>query len=144
MNNVVIDTSVWLSLIFNNQLPMLHNAVHAERIAVYSSTKLRAEILSVLQYKKFKGRFLPMLAQYGLAHDVIVRLVEPMYVFNASPDPNDNYLFDICRESDADYLVTGDRALFGMEQVPFSEVHTTEIISLTRFRKILSSGVHSE
>ncbi len=138
MNSIVIDTSVWLSFILNNQLPMLSDAVRAGRVVVYSSAALRAEILDVLQYKKFKGRFLPMLAQYGLAHDALASITEPIYTFSDSPDPKDNYLFDICRESRAQYLVTGDHALLAMERVIFPDLHTTEVISLQHFREILA------
>jgi putative PIN family toxin of toxin-antitoxin system len=138
MINVVVDTNVWLSLILNNRLSFLYDAVQSEQLTIFASEALRKELLDVLQYKKFKGRFLPMLENYGRAFDIIVRSIEPAYTFTASPDPKDNYLFDICREAGASYLVTGDRALLGMKSVSFSRRHTTEVISLSRFRALLA------
>jgi putative PIN family toxin of toxin-antitoxin system len=87
MIKAVVDTNVWLSLILNNQLSLLHNGVQSERVTVFASEALLQELLDVLQYKKFRGRFLPLLENYGRAFDMITTPIEPAYTFTASPDP---------------------------------------------------------
>jgi len=47
------------------------------------------------------------------------------------PDPKDNYLFDLAIQSQADYLVTGDKTVL---KTPINP--PTKIISLTEFREI--------
>lgn len=144
MLNVVLDANIWLSLLVSRKTLPIVQAVLEQRLRVCSSPELTSETIEVSQRKKFDRYQLPSAQEIATLHEDFTIVYYPLALFTASPDPNDNYLFDICRESEADYLVTGDRALLAMERVQFSEVHTTEIISLTRFRKILSGGVHPE
>jgi predicted nucleic acid-binding protein len=45
-------------------------------------------------------------------------------------DPKDDFLLALCKESRADYLVTGDKAL-----LEIGKYAKTEILTLTRFKE---------
>lgn len=51
--------------------------------------------------------------------------------FSGCRDPKDNYLFDLAIQSNADYLVSGDR------DVRETETEDIEVVSLTKFKEIL-------
>jgi putative PIN family toxin of toxin-antitoxin system len=136
-NIVVLDPNIWISLAWKNDFSLLPHGLERGFVFV-SSNVATQELWRVLNRKKFAKRIPPDVLQETLAlHQDFCVFVEPSYVFSDAPDPKDNYLFDICRESHAGYLVTGDRALLTMKKVLFPTHHTTEVISLSRFRELL-------
>jgi uncharacterized protein len=143
MLNVVLDANIWLSLLISRKALPIIQAVLEQRLSVFSSPELTNETIDVAQRKKFDRYQLPSAQEIATLHEDFTIVYYPVALFTASPDPDDNYLFDICRESHADYLVTGDGALLAMERVLFPDLHTIEVISLKRFREILA-GEHQE
>jgi len=54
-------------------------------------------------------------------------------IFKDSPDPKDDYLFDLALQFEADYLITGDKKLLAMESV-----ENVQVISLRDFKDLVS------
>ena len=52
---------------------------------------------------------------------------------SGSPDPGDDFLLAMCLAAEADYLVTGDKALLRLDQLA-----GTRIISARRFAALLA------
>jgi len=63
----------------------------------------------------------------------LTQFVDIELVFADSPDPDDNYLFDLALQHQADYLVTGDKKLLAMDSVD-----DVRIISLRTFEDLMS------
>jgi len=53
--------------------------------------------------------------------------------FDRSPDPKDNYLFDLAYQVKCDYLVAGEKVLLNMKH--FNQI---KIIAISELRKILT------
>ncbi|TAE26129.1 MAG: putative toxin-antitoxin system toxin component, PIN family [Candidatus Kapaibacterium sp.] len=135
---VVLDPNIWISLAWKNNFSLLADILeHGFTLA--SSDIASQELERVLKRKKFAKKLSPEIIQEAInLHQDFCQFFHPNALFTLSPDLKDNYLFDICRESRAQYLVTGDRALLAMKVVHFSGSHSTSVISFTRLREILA------
>jgi putative PIN family toxin of toxin-antitoxin system len=137
MITAVLDANIWLSLLLSRKtLPYL-DAVLEGRLFLYSSQKLITETVTVSTRKKFERYHLPSAQEIAQLHRDFTTILSPESLFFSSPDIKDNYLFDLCRESQAEFLVTGDRALLAMKTVTFANTYHTTIISLKHFREML-------
>jgi putative PIN family toxin of toxin-antitoxin system len=137
MNKVVLDANIWISYMIADKLPVLASWADVRSIKFYSSIKVLEEIQSVVQRPKITKRYtVPTIDEIELVHATITTILEPDYIFTASPDPKDNYLFDICREAKATHFVTGEGKLLDLETVVWKS-HTTILCSLRRFRELV-------
>jgi putative PIN family toxin of toxin-antitoxin system len=137
MITAVLDANIWLSLLISHKaLPYL-DAVLEGRLRLYSSPTLTTETITVSERKKLERYRLPSAEEISRLHSDFTSILAPESLFDFYPDPKDNYLFDLCREAEADFLVTGDKIILSLELVVFSDTHQTSIISLKRFREML-------
>lgn len=70
--------------------------------------------------------------------DIYSDLTQPFeidLIFKNSPDPKDNYLFDLALQSKSVYLITGDKKLLAMETVEH-----VQVISLADFKEQLTQS----
>ena len=135
---IVLDPNVWITFAWNNDYSLVRQSV-LQGIILASSDEAVNEVESVLRRKKFAGRIsAENLQKILLFYRTVTTLFKPVAAFTASPDPNDDYLFDLCRESGATYLVTGDKALLALNTVPFDH-HSTNVITLRQFGELLAS-----
>lgn len=110
---IVLDVNVLVSLAIGGRaLAPLDAAWRAERFSLVTSAPLVEELEGVLS-RPYLERYLPpggadlVLQRVEVLGDM-VELREPYPEFS---DPNDAYLLAMLRDSDADLLVTGDKAL---------------------------------
>ena len=127
---VVLDVNVWFSIFRNDDLRIVRNFV-ARNIILLRSQALEQELKRVLADKKFKWRkpiefYLRFFYNFTL-------FIPTVSVFKDCRDPDDNYLFDLAIQSQADYLVTGDQTVL---KTPINP--PTKIISFAEFREMFS------
>jgi putative PIN family toxin of toxin-antitoxin system len=130
----VVDTNVWVSYFINDRINYLVKWMLDHDIEVFISDELIREITEVLQRPKFSQRknrndifdFIDLLVQLG-SHQKVKTL------FKNSPDADDNFLFDLCLASEAEYLITSDKKLLN-----FSPGFELSIITFSEFRKLFS------
>lgn len=98
------------------------------------SDALLAEIMETGSHPKFRKYFtnkrLDELIHVIKASAIFYRQVPRVAGFS---DKKDEFLLDLCQASDADFLVTGDKALLNL-----AHYNNTEIISLARLKEMLS------
>ncbi len=135
--NAVLDANVWLSLLISNKLFPVLQAAAADRVQIFSSPTLLAEVCDVAGREKLRRYLLPSPQEMSDIFRDFTISCEPLLFFSDAPDPNDNYLFDLCRETSAAVLVTGDKPLLRLANVHFA-THTTTIIALAAFRQRLN------
>jgi hypothetical protein len=129
---VVVDTNVWVSYFINNRIYYLVKWLLNNHIEVFTSDELISEVFEVLHRPKFNR-----LKSVSDISDLIALLHEVgsrrkvKSAFNNSPDPEDNFLFDLCLECQADYLITSDRKL-----LQFTPGFKLYIIAFAEFRKL--------
>ena len=127
-HSVVLDTNIWISFIIKSRLDELVEWVTEHEITLWSSPELVRELTEVLNRQKFSRYLTLPIADYLAFHQNLVRMLETKAVFSQSPDPKDNFLFDLALQSETLLIVTGDKRLLKV-----SPIDNVEIISLATF-----------
>ena len=107
----VLDTNVWISYIINGELEWLARYVVQNRLLIYGSPLLLAEIKKVLQYARVKKLLNLSVASYVNVVTSFVLLKEDASVTINSPDPDDNFIFSLAISNNAKAIVCGDKSL---------------------------------
>ncbi|MFI5188620.1 MAG: putative toxin-antitoxin system toxin component, PIN family [Chitinophagales bacterium] len=127
---IVIDTNIWVSYFINARADYLIKWVTDRSLIVYTSNELAEELEEVLSRPKFKKQFPFSTSDFISLHLRISELVKTIPQYHLAPDPNDNFLFDLCKKVNADYLVTSDKKLlnyfpdFQLEIISFNELRS--------------------
>jgi uncharacterized protein len=109
---VIIDTNLWISFLIGKQLASLKTLLVEEIIKPIFSQQLLEEITLVTQRPKLKKYFAPekvadlmvFLREVGLFVEIESNVL-------ICRDSKDNYLLSLAKDSQADYLITGDQDL---------------------------------
>ena len=130
-NSFVIDVNVYISYILKGKLDELFLFVLERDFEVFISKDLIAELIEVLQRKKFEKylkispyEFAEAVQQFGFP-------TEPGRVKVQSPDSKDDYLFMLALHTEST-IVTGDKELLNWKKTP------VPVISLAKFKQLNS------
>jgi uncharacterized protein len=130
---VVIDTNIWISALLSRYLRDLIQAILIEdRISILFSSALITEIESVVKRPKIKkyinendaSVFLDILVSRG-------ELIEVRTEIKICRDPKDDFILALCKDGNADYLITGDKDLLILN--PFED---TQIMTIADFNRM--------
>lgn len=105
---------------------------HSE-ITFYTSALLVEELEEVLGRPKFKQQFPYLISDFINLHLQVCELVKVPKQLPVSPDPDDDFLFDLCKKVNADYLITSDKPLLN-----FTPPFNLEIITFNQLRILYS------
>lgn len=118
--NLVIDTSVYITYTRHQKLYRLVDAILTYNLAVYISPALLDEL----------QRNIPPTSAVDLPQDVydgylvtiksICINFEPAAQYNGSPDPKDNFLWDLALQTGSEVIVTKETALLNFTHSPVS------------------------
>lgn len=130
---VIFDTNIWISFLIGKKLQSIRSMIANRKITVILTDQLLTELQLVTQRPKLRKYFsqkkvdelIEFLEVVGQLHDIAPKQ-------ELCRDPKDNFLLDLCEQSKADFLVTGDKDL--IELNPFK---TTQILTPNDFEKIL-------
>jgi putative PIN family toxin of toxin-antitoxin system len=122
---VIIDTNLWISFLIGKQLANLKLFLVEEAIQPVFSQQLFDEIILVTQRPKIQKYFSPekvtdlinFLKGIGLLFEIKSRVF-------LCRDAKDNYLLALAKDSQADYLITGDGDLLTLKNFEETEILT--------------------
>jgi uncharacterized protein len=132
---VIIDTNLWISFLIGKQLVSLKPLLVEQTIQPILSEQLLQEIILVTQRPKLEKYFpqskvnelIDFLKIIGLSIDI------QSEVFLCR-DEKDNYLLALAKDSQADFLITGDKDLLVLQQF-----ESTKIVTYQEFFQELNS-----
>jgi putative PIN family toxin of toxin-antitoxin system len=132
-DKVIIDTNIWISFLITKNLRVLDKRITAKAIRIVFSLELIEELLAVVNRPKFKKYFhkddvenlIDLFDVYGDLFDVNSQI-------SICRDKKDNFLLALAKDSEADYLLTGDKDL--LELKAFG---TTKIVKVSDYLKRL-------
>jgi uncharacterized protein len=114
---VIIDTNLWISFLIGKQLAGLKSLLVDRKIQPIFSQQLFDEITLVTQRPKLQKYFPPeKVIDLMLFLKAIGLLIEIRSSVSLCRDAKDNYLLALAKDSQADYLITGDRDLLILEK----------------------------
>ncbi|MDF5739319.1 MULTISPECIES: putative toxin-antitoxin system toxin component, PIN family [unclassified Nostoc] len=126
---IIIDTNLWISFMIGKELKQLQNLLLEERIQVVVSEEILEEIILVTQRPKLQKYFTLNKV------DELIQILRTISLFiDITPevslcrDAKDNYLLALAKDSDANFLLTGDKDL--LEIAKFED---TKIVTYQEF-----------
>ena len=132
-NTFVLDVNVWISGLVYNKTQTLSKIICNNDIVVYRSEMMLWELRDVLSRPKHSKKI-----QSANQLDFVINQIEELTcyfpttpMFKDCRDPDDNYLFDLAIQSQADYLVSGDGDVLDVKINP-----PPQIISYTQFSEM--------
>jgi uncharacterized protein len=126
---IIIDTNLWISFLIGKELKQLQNLLSEETIQVVVSEEILGEIILVTQRPKLQKYFPPNKV------NELIQLLRTIGLFvniksevSLCRDAKDNYLLALVKDSDANFLLTGDQDL-----LEIAKIDNTEILNYQEF-----------
>jgi putative PIN family toxin of toxin-antitoxin system len=133
-DRVVLDTSIYVSLILSKHLDDLVVWSKDQNISIYVSTDLLTELKRVLSRPHIRKNLTQPPADYIRFIKLLTQQQSIDLRFDRAPDIKDNYLFDLAYTVKSYYLVTHDKPLLNLKQV-----NKIKVISLAEWKKRVAS-----
>ena len=116
-NKIVIDTCVFLNYAKYGKLYRIANAVFTYDLEIYIDKYLMAEI--VRNAVKITGN---ISISNKIEQDIrqFSYHINTIPTFTNSPDPKDNFLFDLALQTNSEVIVTKEKALINFKDSPIS------------------------
>lgn len=124
--NVILDTNLWISFLISKDYSFLDNYVLKGKVKLIFSEELFHEFIIIAEKPKFKKYFsksdinqlIQMIDKYG----ILVKVTSEIILCR---DIKDNFLLNLAVDSNADFLVTGDKDLLEIKNI-----HITKILTI--------------
>jgi uncharacterized protein len=126
---IVIDTNIWVSYFINSRADYLARWIIDHDVTIYTSEHLANEIEEVLNRPKFKKQFSFPIHDFIGLHLQICETLKANREYHIAPDPDDDFLFDLCNKAGAALLITSDKKLLS-----FSPPFPLKIITFNELR----------
>jgi putative PIN family toxin of toxin-antitoxin system len=122
---VIIDTNFWISFLIGKQLARLKYLLIETTLVPIFSPQLLNEINLVTKRPKLQKHFPQSQVQELLEFLNIIGLcIETKSKINICRDAKDNYLLALAKDSQADFLITGDQDLLILQQFGITKIVT--------------------
>lgn len=130
---VILDTNLWISYLISSKFLKIDSLIDQGRVKLIFSEESLQEFIEVAGRPKFQKYFssedvdelLELFNCYG-------ELATVTSVVEICRDPKDNFLLALSKDSQAAYLITGDKDLVELEQF-----ESTRILTFTEFAKLM-------
>ena len=117
-DKVVIDTNLWISFLITRDFRKLDKKIKSKAIRIIFSLELIEEFLTVVNRPKFKKYFDKNDVEKLIdLFDVYGELFEVKSKIDLCRDQKDNFLLALSKDSQADYLLTGDKDLLELKAI---------------------------
>jgi putative PIN family toxin of toxin-antitoxin system len=109
---IILDTNLWISFLISKKLKKIDTLFENNAVLIIFSQELLEEFIHVARRPKLKKYFsesdiltlLDTFEAYG-------EMAEVISIIDVCRDPNDNFLLALAKDSNADFLITGDQDL---------------------------------
>lgn len=134
---IIADTNWWVSLILKKFENKFASIITHPNLKFISSEELVREIQPTLSKARLQKYFdNTILEEFWLLFNSLVVAIKISSSVSICRDAADNYLLALSKDSDADYLITGDKDLLELKQ--FGK---TRIVTLTEFVNLLNNNL---
>ena len=115
-HHIVIDTSVYITYATYGKLYRIVNAVELFNLALFIDDHLLKEFEKNLKRLSLKKQIDVEEGMILLKMMSIKMVTIP--IFTSSPDPKDNFLFDLAFQTDSEVIVTKEKILLDFKESP--------------------------
>ena len=127
---IIIDTNLWISFLLTKQFTFLDSLLNKRRVKLIFSDELLAEFFEVEKRPKLNKYFQDKdLEQLIDLINVYAEFYTVKSTVDVCRDSKDNFLLALAKESNADFLITGDKDLLVIKKF-----ENTEIVTITEYK----------
>jgi len=123
---VILDTNLWISFLISKDFSFLDDYVLKGKVKLIFSEELFGEFISITERPKFKKYFsksdVDKLIQTIDKYGILIKVTSEIKLCR---DIKDNFLLNLAVDSNADFLVTGDKDLLEIKNI-----HKTNILTI--------------
>lgn len=116
MYKIVIDANVWIKYARSKDIAPLLNRLSAYNLLPIANNYLLSEIYNAVTENKWMTDKVAMNV-IGLIRKIVL-MTNEQAVFRLSPDPKDNYLFDLAIQNNCVFIITDDSLLLQLALKP--------------------------
>ncbi|WP_310993394.1 putative toxin-antitoxin system toxin component, PIN family [Aequorivita marina] len=130
---IILDTNLWISFLISKKFSQIDELIEKRKILLIFSNELLEEFIDVVSRPKFKKYFSKNDVEKILEYfDQFGELVKVKSDIKICRDEKDNFLLNLSVDSEADYLITGDKDLLILEKIENTKILTfSAFIELT-------------
>jgi uncharacterized protein len=115
-SKIIIATNIWISFLIGKELQDLKNLLVNEKVKVITSEQILTEIRLVTSRDKLKKYFnQESVSDLITLLDILSNNVKIKKIDRICRDPKDDFLLALSKESQANYLITGDKDLLAIK-----------------------------
>ena len=126
---IILDTNLWISFLITDNFTQLDEILFTKKAKLVFSMELLEEFLDVIKRPKLRRFFSPEdiaeLLEIIEEHAIFIEVKSEL---DLCRDKKDNFLLSLAKDSNADYLITGDKDLLELKSI-----ESTKIITITEF-----------
>jgi hypothetical protein len=129
---VIIDTNLWISFLISKEFLFIDKLIKNNKIIIVYSQELFDELITVIQRPKF-NKYLNFEKSNALIllFENYFKLIEIASTVEICRDEKDNFLLALAKDSNADFLITGDKDLLVL-----NVFENTKILTFTEFNTL--------
>lgn len=130
--NIVLDTNIWVSYFMAGEHVELVNFIYKNDLNIFTNKTFIAELEDVLNRPKIKKFIrIPVVELIDFHCDICI-LHKTLPIYQGSPDPKDNFLFDLAIQTNSIYVVTGDKIILAQKSSAFKFITKSEFEKLVK------------
>ena len=115
---IIIDTNLWISHLISGSLKSLDDLIISGKVSLVFSEELFTEFIEVVSRPKFRKYFSEKdIDNLQDLFDDYGEIIKVTTSVDLCRDPKDNFLLNLCIDSKADYLITGDNDLLVIKEI---------------------------
>ncbi len=122
---VILDTNLWISFLITKDFSFLDKYIGNKKAKLVFSEELIQEFLVVVARQRFQKYFTNKdIEDILLFFDNFGILIKVTSQIEQCRDHKDNFLLSLAVDSNADYLVTGDKDLLDIKKIKTTDIVT--------------------
>ncbi|MDR1525795.1 MAG: putative toxin-antitoxin system toxin component, PIN family [Tannerella sp.] len=127
---IIIDTNLWISFLLSKKFDFIDNLLQTEKIQLIFCEELFDELVEVISRPKLRKIFTKDDREliFGIINKYAV-YIPVVSAITVCRDAKDNFLLSLAKDSNANYLLTGDKDLLILKTFD-----NTQIVTVTEFR----------
>lgn len=119
---VILDTNLWISFLITNDFSQLDNILFTRKAKLIFNGELMEEFVNVVSRPKFQKYF--TFREIEEVLEIIEEFSEYIKIkseIDLCRDKKDNFLLSLAKDSNADFLITGDKDLLEIKNIASPE-----------------------
>lgn len=120
---IILDTNLWISFLISKKLKLIDELIKYDKVVLVFSEESITEFLEAANRPKFKKYFskseIEELIKYFDEYGILIKVTSDI---NICRDKKDNFLLNLAKDSNAEFLVTGDYDLLVLEKIDNTQI----------------------